>query len=306
MEKIGYTTVKSWLEGISSSKYQWKNGSQNDIRFDDLEDLADAGLGSEGKSSRVTPIPVSSASRTIQFRQTLPFYRRPFAIAASVALVMITVFQLFNLKSTETFTADKGSNLEVELPDGSLAVLNSESSLIIDGGSFESENREVELVGEAWFEVKKGSSFSVKASNGLVKVLGTSFNVYSRDNEFEVICAEGKVLAKVGINKAILTQGEGISYDRASRKFLERNNMQKIEWRQGTFHFEEAPISKVLGELSRQYDVEVVNKAPLDLNYTGLFKKGDLETSLELVCKPLGLNYMITQRKEGNTSVTIQ
>ena len=223
MEKIGYTTIKSWLEGISSSKYQWKNGSQNDIRFDDLEDLAGAGLGSKSKVSSVEPIPVS-ASRTIQFRQTLPFYRRPFAIAASVALVMITVFQLFNLKSTETYTAVKGANLEVELPDGSLAILNSESSLIIDEGSFESENREVELVGEAWFEVKKGSSFSVKASNGLVKVLGTSFNVYSREDEFEVICAEGKVLAKVGVNEATLTQGEGISYDRANRKFLQSNN----------------------------------------------------------------------------------
>ena len=53
--------------------------------------------------------------------------------------------------------------------------------------------RDLTLEGEAYFKVQKGQTFSVNTTDGVVKVLGTHFNVKQRNNYFEVNCYEGLV-----------------------------------------------------------------------------------------------------------------
>ena len=70
--------------------------------------------------------------------------------------------------------------------------LNAKSLLAFNKKDWKQE-REVELDGEAFFKVAKGSSFNVITKSGTVTVYGTQFNVKQRDNYFEVICYEGLV-----------------------------------------------------------------------------------------------------------------
>ena len=100
--------------------------------------------------------------------------------------------QYFNIKVAY------GSKTTIELPDSSVVVLNSGSTLSYPD-KFEAESRTVMLVGEAFFEVKKNSKrpFYVKTKDVTIRVLGTKFNVksYPDDNT-----SETTVLSSVGTN----------------------------------------------------------------------------------------------------------
>ena len=195
--------------------------------------------------------------------------------------------------------------MELKFPDGSLAIINSGSKILYSEDSYREGDRSILLEGEAWFEVKKGSDFSVIAKNGHVEVLGTEFNVYSRGNDFEVICEEGIVKAIVGEESSLVKRGQGVKFDLEKKVFVESLNLNRSEWRDGIFYFENANIKTVLSEIDRQFGIQIVNKGNTELMYTGLFKSGDLNQALDLVCKPLGMEYSI-ENEDGETSVIIR
>ncbi len=305
LDRIGYDTVKTWLEGITSSKYVWSKNSQDDIRFDDLEGLSVP----EKPAMKINPermiTPVASHAKVIQFSHTLPFYRRPFAIAASVALVMIALFYGIQTESVKPISAGPGQMLQFDLPDGSLATLNSGSRIEFDEDGFREGDRRLDLEGEAWFKVKKGSSFSVNTPNGVVKVLGTQFNVYSRQDGFEVICDEGKVKVSNHSGSVEIGANEGVRYDAELGEFVSSKNLNRSSWREGSFYFENEDLSVVLDELQRQYNIGIDFQGEENQFYTGVFKSGNLENSLNLVCKPLGLKYSIID-PDGDARVVIK
>ena len=119
------------------------------------------------------------------------------------------MFGLFFLMSTNeiSHTTAFGEQKIIELPDGSLVTMNSKSTIEFNPDSWES-NRILNLSGEAYFKVKKGSQFTVNTTNGNVVVLGTEFNVNSSHNFFEVICYEGKVKVEKNHKDYILTPGK--------------------------------------------------------------------------------------------------
>lgn len=105
-------------------------------------------------------------------------------------VVLKTQPQFFNIKVAY------GSKTTIELPDSSVVVLNSGSTLSYPD-KFEAESRTVKLVGEAFFEVKKNSKrpFYVKTKDVTIRVLGTKFNVksYPDDNTSETTLVSGSV-----------------------------------------------------------------------------------------------------------------
>src|SRR5882757_6405317 len=104
------------------------------------------------------------------------------------------------LYSTERFSVLAESGFEgrktVELPDGSVVLLNAFSELKI-APDFNRDNRRIELYGEAFFRVKEnpGKPFIVVTGNTAVTVLGTSFKVrnYGSDHHCSVMLDAGKV-----------------------------------------------------------------------------------------------------------------
>ena len=71
-------------------------------------------------------------------------------------------------------------------------LLNSKSTITFNKHNWDT-NRTLELNGEAFFDVEKGNTFTVKTSQGNVSVLGTEFNVNASVDFFRVSCYEGKV-----------------------------------------------------------------------------------------------------------------
>lgn len=212
-------------------------------------------------------------------------------VAATVALV--AVFFISTSKETldptinyATISAERSS---IELPDGSFVEVNANSTL-----TYSSEwDRRVNLTGEAFFEVTKGSTFEVITPTGKVTVLGTSFNVFARNGELEVACKTGKVQVSIP-DKAFtenISPGEAVLFKSDTVKKVSYLPNLIGKWNQGEFYFNEKELTDVIDELQRQFDIDIKVTDSINQKFTGFFTTSDLETALEMVCLPLDLSF---------------
>jgi transmembrane sensor len=186
-----------------------------------------------------------------------------------------------------------GTHLEHQLPDGSQIALNAGSRIRYDQNNFGSE-RKVNLDGEAFFSVVKGSKFVVSTRNGNVTVLGTSFNVYSRDNEFIVTCVTGKVKVTSDDASIVINPGESSRLSDGKLVSSTVNNTEATTgWIKGEFTYENSPLNQVLGEIERQFNIKFVGGNFDSRYFTGTFTNKDLKNTLDIVCIPMGLTYAV-------------
>lgn len=214
------------------------------------------------------------------------------AIAASVA-ILFGVFQFIN--SPTTYTTDFGEQMAVHLPDGSEVILNSKSEIAFNEKNW-NVNRKVELIGEGFFKVKKGSKFTVETEKGNVAVLGTQFNVTTDKNLMEVSCYEGKV--KVSSQKKVifLTRGKAYRNINGTSEEWEFND-EEPSWKNGESSFVSIPLKYVIKAIENQYSVEVdTEKINIDHKFTGAFTHKNLSIALETVFKPLKINATIVDK----------
>lgn len=174
----------------------------------------------------------------------------------------------------------KGSEYRLCLSDSTVVYLNSESRLKYPA-SFTGERREVELEGEAYFEVApdKEHPFLVNTNELSVQVLGTGFNVaaYREGNVSEVTLAHGAVVVGESGKEAILKPDEQFILDRNTGKISIRQvDAYKVcAWKSGVLYFEGMPLEELAIKLSRWFDVQFFFTAEdlKKLKFTGSLKK---------------------------------
>jgi transmembrane sensor len=155
------------------------------------------------------------------------------------------------------------------LPDGTHVWLNNASSLRYPVW-FVGATREVELTGEAYFEVAKDAAhpFKVHIQNnlagtdgGTIDVLGTSFNImaYSDETAERATLVDGSIRYSHGSNSALLKPAEQSVLDaRGDVKTLHQVNIDEITaWKNGYFHFDHSSLETTMRQLARWYDVNV-------------------------------------------------
>lgn len=212
-----------------------------------------------------------------------------YAAAAVVALII--TFSLVIQSPIEQIQISTGiaeTNIH-ELPDGSIATLNANSLLSYS----EDWNRQLELSGEAFFEVEKGEKFSVTTPTGVVQVLGTSFNVFSRNGELDVQCLTGKVnvsISSKGYSENIVP-GEMITFRADTVRKSHRKPELMGRWKSGEFYFNNQPFADVMDELKRQFKIQIEFEGEEEIEFNGYFTNRNLDQALDMVCLPLGLSY---------------
>jgi transmembrane sensor len=222
---------------------------------------------------------------------------RPLMRIASVLVLGLAMYYLLfqeNLVRVETGVGEKTT---ITLPDASSVTLNALTEIAFNENDWE-DNREVQLEGEAFFDVAKGSKFVVATSDGSVSVLGTEFNVRQRGRIFEVRCFEGQVKVVSGEHTTVLREGDNF---RISEGVVTsgKNAASFPRWTRNTSDFLRVPISEVFAELQRQYDVEVLlEDTDTDQLFTGGFEHGNLELALKSITEPMGLRYSISKNNE--------
>jgi transmembrane sensor len=169
-----------------------------------------------------------------------------------------------------TLSNPRGSKvISLTLSDGTKVWLNAESSLRYPA-SFASSalNREVEITGEAYFEVKHNAKqpFKVHLPNGsIVEDLGTAFNInaYADEADIKTTLIEGslRVFASSASSAVKLVPGQQSVQIPQTRVIRVQNNVDLEEvtsWKNGRFSFTDASIETILKEISRYYDAEIV------------------------------------------------
>ena len=220
------------------------------------------------------------------------------SIAAMVA-VLLGGWYTYNVTKTETFTTGNGQMATLVLPDQSVVQLNAGSSVRYKSYGF-MKQRHVELQGEAFFKVKKGNQFVVQSNESKVTVLGTSFNIYARNNRFDVYCYTGKVrVESPSIMPVIVTRGKSVKTmtNSALCDTAIFNPEVSVKWIQGEFYFSNESLTSVFDEIERQFDVSITRPALLERTYTGFFSKSNIKTALDNVCLPMGIKYTVIDSK---------
>jgi transmembrane sensor len=221
-----------------------------------------------------------------------------FSSIAAGLLVLFGIWQIW-LKNPEIYVvAQKGSRLEYRLPDGSDIHINSDSRMTWDKRDYKND-RHLSLEGEAFFSVTKGTPFTISATRGNVIVLGTSFNVYSRADAFKVSCLTGKVLVTSGAQTVTIVPGESAEFKGNDLlSYADSRINYASGWINGEFNFDSSPLSRVLGEIERQFNVKFTGLNFNSRFFTGNFTNKDLKEALDIVCIPLGLHYEIGKKGE--------
>lgn len=205
-----------------------------------------------------------------------------------------------------------GGLYKLVLSDGSKVWLNSSSSLKYPV-SFSSEQRVVELSGEAYFEVKESTKdFVVKTKTRDVLVLGTSFNVstYNDDPFFAATLNTGKIkLIDQQHENIFLIPGQQAIID---RKDLSMVNIESVDpnvhsaWKDGTFFFENESLEKILHKVGRWYNFETNFTDPklMHVTFTGLVSKEfPAKRLLDMISKSTKIKYEIIQDKSNEAYI---
>ena len=216
-----------------------------------------------------------------------------------VAAILAVCFSLYYYTTTldTTITTEFAQKTTIELPDASSVSLNAKSLLAFNKKDW-NHSRDVELTGEAFFKVTKGSSFKVITKSGTVTVYGTQFNVKQRDNYFEVICYEGLVGVTHNSQEIKLKPGDSFLIIDGKTIAKEKENRITPSWLNNESQFKSLPFKEVIAEFERQYHV-TFNIENVDINqlFTGGFPHDSLDTALKNITLPLHL----THSKTNNT-----
>jgi len=203
-----------------------------------------------------------------------------------------------------TITTPKGGKYKVELPDGSLVWLNSESSLKFPV-AFSKHERRVYLTGEGYFEVAKDKHkpFKVYANNSIVQVLGTHFNVQAYKNEAaeRTTLLEGSVKIFNKKNSKLIVPGQQASITANSKKIrihtIDVNEI--VAWKDDLFVFDSEDIESVMREVARWYDVDVEYKEPVpQIHFSGsISRSNNISQILNMLELTGGVHFSIDGRK---------
>ena len=217
----------------------------------------------------------------------VPITRRLWVQVASVAailtfgLLMGSTFTWFisnNKTNSEqlVFETPRGHKSLVKLPDGTQVWLNANSRLVYN--TFSSNRRQVELKGEAFFNVarNKKAPFIVKTDECEIEVLGTIFNVmaYNDFGRKEITLLSGKVNVHSENAENVLEPGQAMIMTDHKIKVVDVNPYQASGWVVNKFNFQNIPLSELMKRLENWYDVDIVleNNTGKEINFTGTFK----------------------------------
>lgn len=258
--------------------------SYEENRFDPKKALARSQNGSLRRS-------LSLSKRTVMLKR----------IAGVAAAAAVGIFLYLSWLTSWTGYAAYDIAQTFTLPDSSSVTLAPGSTLRLQKHK---DKRLVQMTGKVYFNVRHDdrAPFRVNAGSGFVKVLGTRFQVDSRD-PISVSVVSGKVLfsaIRSGEEALILTKGQSAVLDPAASKPVEitPKHPNPAAWATGEFIYDNTPLPEVLSELSEYYDVTLVafdagRSSGESRRLSGEFSTSSLPEILNLINSALGSDIQI-------------
>lgn len=268
------------------------------IQLDSLHSTQNKGQLPAGQSS--LPLPVQGQS-SLRYEAKGLKYTSLSNGASSDDTHPSPIGSISSKPISNRLTTPLGRQFQVTLSDGTEIWLNAGSSITYPA-AFTGATRQVQLSGEAYFEVAKDPAhpFIVLTANAQIKVLGTHFNVknYPEEPAIKTTLLEGAVqVENAGMHK-VIAPGQQATIVRNSNgiDISTVDTEGAVAWKNGYFHFEHSDIKTFMRQVARWYNLEVHFESNLAQRYFG----GEIERS-----QPLSsvLNYLrrsgVKLRAEG-------
>lgn len=209
-----------------------------------------------------------------------------------------------------TVYADNGQVSKIMLPDSSVVWLNSGSKITYNT-NFAVNNREINLVGQAFFKAAKNKRVPMRVfcDDLEVKVLGTRFDVCAYPNEkiISVALESGKVEmlnTKIKSFHYELRPGEMAQYDIATGQLNTAlvNTRDFTSWKEGVLIFRDDPMPEVLTKLQRRYNIDIEVEQPEVYKpvFTATIKNETLEEVFKSIGFACSVNSKIVRSEDPN------
>jgi len=222
-----------------------------------------------------------------------------------------------------------GNKSKINLPDGSQVWLNAGSRLDYNIGNFNQDSREVELTGEAFFDIAHNAAkpFIVRSGNMRIRVLGTSFNVkaYPGENNMETSLIRGSVEITlkdkpgnvfvlkpneklvISVNsqpaktegnsyiKTLLKEGDGIIILKKLHYEAAEKIVEETAWVDNKLVFRSEKFSSLALKMERWYGIRIKfrDQAKEELMFTGIFTTETIEQALNAMREVHPFNFSI-------------
>lgn len=221
--------------------------------------------------------------------------------SAAALIILLFGLVLFLKLYTKTVQTVAGEQIVHNLPDESEINLYAGSSISYHPYWW-FVSRELNFEGEAFFSITKGSNFTIVSQKGTVEILGTSFNILSRNNNYNVACYTGKVRVTSNNNSQVILTPDyqakiadngTISVSKFDSKISNKKMLKNM------LSFTSVPLIEVLEEVERQFDVKIYSNISSEFIYTGHFSSNrNVMEVIDLLCKPFGLKVEKISTKE--------
>lgn len=273
-----------------------------DTQWTDAEEAVDVRLSSETSARILKRVKLRTSKRSpLAIRR--PVFWKYVAAVCLLLLLPVTGWVLGMHRNEDESTirmeVPQGHKAMVVLADGSKVWINSGSSLCYSRHNA----REVQLEGEAYFEVAKDQQhqFVVHTAYGTIKVYGTAFNVqaHAADSLFSVALIRGSIgLTLDHCNKEWrLRPNERVNYDARNHqlKLVDCNLEDAGSWRQHELRLENAGIDQLWNKMEGWYSMRfIIQNRPVKRHlYNVTIQTESVEETLELINKITPIEYVI-------------
>jgi transmembrane sensor len=302
-EKTGQTELLNrFSEGdINNSGEMWNELSGKDQKEIDVDKAW------RNVQSRIGSPEIVQSETTARTRFLSPVILR----IAAVALILLAIGSVatyitrsgFLTKNNTVIAGNDQKNVLVDLPDGSKVYLNRNSEFTYNS-NFGKKGRNVKLTGEAFFEITPDTKkpFIIDAGEASIKVVGTTFNVITKNSEsaVEVFVKTGKVLVSdaSGAETIQLDPGfVGTVNSKIHHKAV-NSNPNYLSWKTGYLDYSGQKLDVVFSDLKRVYNMDIVADDPsiLENPWHSPIDNLSQETIIRLICGSFNLSYT----KDGN------
>ena len=285
----------------------WLDADESHVReFMALHKLNDISLLNQPDSK----VDVQKKKKTITFRQI------GYELAKIAAILILfwggtklyeTTSVKENVIAYQTLYVPAGQRAELILPDSTHVWLNARSKLVYPI-SFGKDIRQVELNGEAYFDVihNEKQPFVVKTPQMDIQVLGTEFNVtaYSSSSDFEVALLRGCIeLSSPRLSSNYrMKEKEHIRLQNNKLISKDISDYDYFRWKEGLICFNNESVATIIEKLKLYYDIdiEVYNQKFINSRYTGKFRTKDC---IEQALRVLQIEHKFTYTKNNDLNL---
>ena len=284
---MGEDKIKHKIEKLY---HQYLSGKISKKEFDELYDLMQdeanqvliedliegtlspylASVDTMGKEKKIVKSSQGmSGWRNRKYRNFI--YRVSSAAAVLLLLVSFVFYLMGRGEEWVVYSTEYQETMTVDLPDGSMVILNANSELKYKKGFQDADQRIVEFTGEGYFDVAhlEGRSFTVHTGSVDVNVLGTEFNLETRRDFTNVFLKEGKVVLKSEeLQPVEMEPGDRVHYNLEKKEFSKVNDhaSEALSWKEGVFTFSDLTGIQILHKMEDIYGKEFIIENPDELS----------------------------------------